>query len=266
MSEPYPLDALPGLIGAAVEEYQAFGQQPLGLVASSALSVVSLVTQGLADVERGRNLQGPISLNFMVVAQSGERKTAADRAMGKPLADWEQIRDELMAGDIAKNKAAKLAFIQPGFEVLHAIAKPMLTHHFELNVVGCARLDKGIRCREGYIDGLFAENVLACIGTLNAARRMHPTGCADMKNVKLTPCEEGIQSMEMRNAEGFSGFCSALKLVIRDGDQLNKFWLALVFQGKAKAPVFYGSSTDVENYVAQNPGAIGVVEAGYALK
>jgi hypothetical protein len=43
-----------------------------------------------------------------------------------------------------------------------------------------------------------------------------------MKNVKLTPCEEGIQSMEMRNAEGFSGFCSALKLVIRDSDQLNK--------------------------------------------
>jgi hypothetical protein len=28
--------------------------------------------------------------------------------------------------------------------------------------------------------------------------------------------------MEMRNAEGFSGFCSALKLVIRDGDQLNQ--------------------------------------------
>jgi ABC-type phosphate transport system substrate-binding protein len=50
------------------------------------------------------------------------------------------------------------------------------------------------------------------------------------------------------------------------GDQLNKFWLALVFQGKAKAPVFYGSSTDVENYVTQNPGAIGVVEAGYTLK
>jgi hypothetical protein len=44
-----------------------------------------------------------------------------------------------------------------------------------------------------------------------------------MQNVKLTPSEEGIESMEMRNAQGFSGFCSALKFVIRDGDQLNIF-------------------------------------------
>jgi hypothetical protein len=44
-----------------------------------------------------------------------------------------------------------------------------------------------------------------------------------VQNVKLTPSEQGIESMEMRNAERFSGFCRALKLVIRDGDQLNKF-------------------------------------------
>jgi putative DNA primase/helicase len=128
LSEPYPLDALPGLIGAAVEEYQAFGQQPLGLVASSALSVVSLVTQGLADVQRGRNLQGPISLNFMVVAQSGERKTAADRAMGNPLSDWEQIRGDLMADDIAKNKAA-IASYDAKVEGLKAAIKSSMRKH-----------------------------------------------------------------------------------------------------------------------------------------
>ena len=105
-SEPYPLEALPGIIGAAVEEYQAFGQQPMGLVASSALSVVSLATQGLADIERGPNLRGPISLNFMVVAQSGERKTAADRAMGAALVDWERINADLMEDTIAHSKAA----------------------------------------------------------------------------------------------------------------------------------------------------------------
>ena len=40
--EPYPLDALHGVIGAAVREYQAYGQQPMALVGSSALAVVSL--------------------------------------------------------------------------------------------------------------------------------------------------------------------------------------------------------------------------------
>ncbi|MEO6289197.1 MAG: hypothetical protein ABIO76_04725 [Ginsengibacter sp.] len=44
------------------------------------------------------------------------------------------------------------------------------------------------------------------------------------------------------------------------GDELNKFWLALVFQGKATAPTFFNSESDLENFVAQNPGAIGIID------
>ena len=44
------------------------------------------------------------------------------------------------------------------------------------------------------------------------------------------------------------------------GDELNKFWLALVFQGKAQAPNFFNSASDLENFVAQNPGAIGILD------
>ena len=44
------------------------------------------------------------------------------------------------------------------------------------------------------------------------------------------------------------------------GDELNKFWLALVFQGKAQAPNFFNSESDLENFVAQNPGAIGILD------
>jgi ABC-type phosphate transport system substrate-binding protein len=43
-------------------------------------------------------------------------------------------------------------------------------------------------------------------------------------------------------------------------DELNKFWLALVFQGKAAAPNFFNSANELENFVAQNPGAIGIVD------
>ncbi len=73
-------------------------------------------------------------------------------------------------------------------------------------------------------------------------------------------------SIAFMKANTSVGSSTAKKIMGMTGDQLNKFWLALVFQGKAKAPVFYGSSSDVENYIAQNPGAIGVVEAGYTLK
>jgi ABC-type phosphate transport system substrate-binding protein len=43
------------------------------------------------------------------------------------------------------------------------------------------------------------------------------------------------------------------------GDQLNKYWLALVFQGKADAPTFFSSATELEAFVAQTPGAIGII-------
>lgn len=44
------------------------------------------------------------------------------------------------------------------------------------------------------------------------------------------------------------------------GDELNKFWLALVFQGKAQAPSFFNSEAELASFVAQNPGAIGVMD------
>jgi hypothetical protein len=42
------------------------------------------------------------------------------------------------------------------------------------------------------------------------------------------------------------------------GDQLNRFWLGLVFQGKAQAPNFFSSLAELEKFVAENPGAIGI--------
>jgi hypothetical protein len=49
---PYPVDALPAAIRPAVESYQAFGQQPIEMVACSALAAASLACQGLANADR----------------------------------------------------------------------------------------------------------------------------------------------------------------------------------------------------------------------
>ena len=43
-------------------------------------------------------------------------------------------------------------------------------------------------------------------------------------------------------------------------DEVKKYWLALVFQGKADAPVFFSSASELQAFVAENPGAIGVVD------
>lgn len=75
-SQPYPIDALPRIIQGAITEYHHYGQQPLPLIACSALSNVSLACQTLANVARDRMLITPTSLYFLVVADSGERKSA----------------------------------------------------------------------------------------------------------------------------------------------------------------------------------------------
>jgi hypothetical protein len=101
-ARPYPLDALSPTIRAAVTAYQQFGQQPIPLVASSALSVAALATQGLVNVGRDKNLIGPISLNLAVIAESGERKTSADQRMRRGAQQWQENFRSLHVAEVAE--------------------------------------------------------------------------------------------------------------------------------------------------------------------
>ena len=57
------------------------------------------------------------------------------------------------------------------------------------------------------------------------------------------------------------GLATSEKLYNMTANELNKYFLALVFQGKVKAPTFFNSVKELEEYVGQTPGAIGVVES-----
>jgi hypothetical protein len=50
------------------------------------------------------------------------------------------------------------------------------------------------------------------------------------------------------------------KIYNMSSDELKKFWLALVFEGKADAPEFFSTTSEVQNFVAENPGAIGIID------
>jgi hypothetical protein len=43
---------------------------------------------------------------------------------------------------------------------------------------------------------------------------------------------------------------------------MQRYWLGLVFQGRASAPVFVDSAAEVLSYVQEHPGAIGMVPMG----
>lgn len=86
---PYPFDALPNILQQVVNAYQSYGQQPLPLVAGGALANLSLACQALANVARDNYLVSPVSLYFLVIASSGERKSAADNVFSKAIRQWE---------------------------------------------------------------------------------------------------------------------------------------------------------------------------------
>ncbi len=90
VEKPYPLDALPPIARDAVRHYQQYGQQPVAMVACSALAAMSYATQGLADVARDEVLRSPLSLNLLLCAESGERKTSGDALFMKPIWLWER--------------------------------------------------------------------------------------------------------------------------------------------------------------------------------
>jgi Protein of unknown function (DUF3987) len=102
---PYPLDALPESIRLAVAEVADFIKAPISLIASSALSAISLATQSQCDVERDRKLTGPTSLYFLVIADSGERKSTADKYFTKAIKIWEKQQIEKFKPEITQFKS-----------------------------------------------------------------------------------------------------------------------------------------------------------------
>jgi len=99
----YPVECLGPLLGPAVLGIAEVVQCPLAVAAQSALAAVTLAVQGHADgIIDGRRFV--LSEFFLTIAESGDRKSSADRIALGPVVDhqrhlWERYRDE-----------------QPGFE------------------------------------------------------------------------------------------------------------------------------------------------------
>jgi putative DNA primase/helicase len=92
--EPYPLDALPQSVRAAVEEVGGFTKAPTPLVASCALSALSIGLQGQADVKRAERLTGPAGLFLLTIADSGERKSTCDGFFTAAIRDYQDQQKE----------------------------------------------------------------------------------------------------------------------------------------------------------------------------
>ncbi|QXG41882.1 YfjI family protein [Pseudomonas viridiflava] len=117
MPQPYPMQALGGILGPAVERMAEVIGVPPALAAQSVLAASALATQGHAGLQLdGRNY--PLSLYLITVAASGDRKTAADQCALLPARQWEReqwqrYREQLSRHRVAQRQAQRTNPAEP---------------------------------------------------------------------------------------------------------------------------------------------------------
>ena len=119
--EPYPDDALPQTIRAAVEEVAGFVKAPLPLVASSALAALSLTCQAHIDAKRAEKLHGPVGLFLLTIADSGERKSTCDGFFTAAIRQYQEEQTEAMKPAMKEYQAALAAWEAERDGVLAAV-------------------------------------------------------------------------------------------------------------------------------------------------
>ena len=112
-AEPFPLDALGDVLGDMAKTMVAVIKAPDALCAQSCLAAAALAVQAHADIEiDGR--RSPVSNNFVTIGETGERKTATDRAATAPHQKWQRSRlreyEKASAEHDVEAKAWKKAF------------------------------------------------------------------------------------------------------------------------------------------------------------
>ena len=95
----FPVQAL-GPLRGAVEAVQGMTLAPVAIPAASALAVASLAVQGFLDVDTlgGRR---PVSLYFLTIARSGERKSSCDAPLLAALRAFEKDQAQAQREDTA---------------------------------------------------------------------------------------------------------------------------------------------------------------------
>lgn len=136
-SKPCPIEFLPDTLKNAVLEVVSIVKCPIPLALNSALSVLAVAGQGVANIRPHRNIgASPLSLYLITVAESGERKTTADRFFSAKLSDWMYTQQKVLESDFKKSKANLMAWEREVEGVKQAITQKSRKNepvHEELN-------------------------------------------------------------------------------------------------------------------------------------
>lgn len=100
----FPIESLPAPIAALVEALADSTQTPVEMSAALSLGVLATAFQSRYTVEITSDWKEPLCLYIAVIARPGERKTAVISVLTAPIYEFEEIRRETEAVEIAKNQ------------------------------------------------------------------------------------------------------------------------------------------------------------------
>jgi hypothetical protein len=116
--EPYPVDALGDLGVATARNVHEATQAPLEICAQSVLASMNLAVMGHIDIELPTGDTKPISEFFATIAESGERKTAADDRATTAVRNYEMDHEQEFETAKSVHEAAMKARAKQESQVL----------------------------------------------------------------------------------------------------------------------------------------------------
>ena len=99
---PYPLDAFPAIVSDAAWEVVHNTKAPPALIGMEFLINMSASSQALFDVQLPIGKTSPVSLNCLIVAESGERMSSVHSIVGAPLYKFDAHRRALYEENLAQ--------------------------------------------------------------------------------------------------------------------------------------------------------------------
>ena len=118
-AKPFPFEALGPTLGDAAKKIHEIVRAPDAICANSMLAAASLAVQAYADVEiDGRRI--PLSLFFISVAESGDRKSGADNIALQPIQSYQKMLLSMYEEDKRKYKNQKDAWDKKRQNILNS--------------------------------------------------------------------------------------------------------------------------------------------------
>ncbi len=107
--QPFPMDALGSILGPAAIAMHRVIKAPDSVCAQSVLAAASLATQAHANIiVDGREI--PLSEFYLTIAESGDRKSATDKAALRPIHTWQKMLTDCYRIEYPKFQVQKEAW------------------------------------------------------------------------------------------------------------------------------------------------------------